>query len=472
MEIALTHCNFNLIYALRARFNLPRDRPDSTVVKTVTFASEVCNFMGVPARLAANVDSEPVSPASRRIDKTKVLQELEVVLNSPAFRQSNRSRQFLSFVVRHKLEGREDVLKERTIGAELFDRKADYSTGDDPIVRVQAGDVRKRLEHYYKEFGSESRFSIELPVGSYVPEFHFRTEGPAPVAAPEAAPKRRKYLLWLLPMVCAVLIAVPLVIRFTHPNPKPTVLDEFWAPVVSTSRPVLICLPKLVLYLPSYDLFRRYSKTHQGAFQTAIERFGQKLPLDPKEKIEWGDMKAYPDLGLVSGDVYAGFRISGLLNRINKENQLRIGNASSFEDLRSSPAVIVGAFSNRWTLEMTSSLRFVFAEHDDVFWIEDRNSPDKRWLSQVGPGGQIVEDYGLVTRLLDSKTGQLVITVAGITAPGTDAAAQLISDPSYLATALKSAPADWRKKNIQFVVKTEVVDAIAGPPQVVASYFW
>lgn len=427
--------------------------------------------MGVQAPPGASFDSEPASLASRGLNKATVLQELEIILNSPAFRQSNRSRQFLSFVVRHKLDGHEDLLKERTIGAELFERKADYSTGDDPIVRVQAGDVRKRLEHYYKEFGHESTFSIELPVGSYVPEFHFPSDE-LPVVATESVPKRRKVFLWLLPIACAVVVAVPILIWLARATPKPTALDDFWAPVFTTSRPVLICLPKLVLYLPSYDLFQKYSKTHPKTFQTAIERFSQELPLDPNQKIAWKDMKAYPDLGLVSGDVYAGFRISGSLNRINKENQLRIGNASSFEDLRSSPAVIVGAFSNRWTLEMTSSLHFVFAEHNDVFWIEDQSTAGKRWLSNLGPRGEVVEDYGLVTRLLDSKTGQLVITVAGITAPGTDAAAQLISDPGYLTEALKSAPADWKKKNMQFVVKTEVVDAVAGRPQVVASYFW
>ena len=428
--------------------------------------------MGVQAPPAANVDSAPASPTSRGVDKRTVLQELELILNSPAFRQSNRARQFLSFVVRHKLDGHEDILKERTIGAELFDRKADYSTGDDPIVRVQAGDVRKRLEHYYKEFGQESPFSIELPVGSYVPEFHFRSDEPRLVAPPKSPARRLKVPLWPLLAACAVVLAVPLLVWLTRSTPRPTAIDEFWAPVFTTSRPVLICLPKLVLYLPSYDLFRAYSKAHPGTFQTAIERLEQQLPLDPNQKIAWGDMKAFPDLGLVSGDVYAGFRISSLLNRINKENQLRIGNASSFEDLRNSPAVTVGAYSNRWTLEMTSSLRFVFAESEGILWIEDRNNPGKRLLNQLDKKGQVIEDFGVATRLLDAKTGQLVITVAGITAPGTDAAAQLISDPVYLAPALKSAPADWKKKNLQFVVKTEVVEGVAGRPQVVASYFW
>jgi hypothetical protein len=408
------------------------------------------------------------------VDKTSILQELDAVLGSQPFRQSKRSRQFLSFVVQHKLEGREEFLKERVIGSELFDRKADYSTGDDPIVRVQAGEVRKRLEHYYKDFGNESLLHIELPVGSYVPEFHVRADPAARPLSPiqQSASAHRTLLYWVLSAVFVIAVALLVAMRFTHERPQPTALDEFWAPVFSTTRPVLICLPKLVLYLPSYDLFRQYSKTHQGTFETAIERFSEKLPLDPNQKIAWGDMKAYPDLGLVSGDVYAGFRISGLLNRINKENQLRIGNASSFEDLRSSPAVIVGAFSNRWTLEMTSSLRFVFTEQNDVFWIQDRNAPDKRWLCKLGPRREVIEDFGVVTRLLDSKTGQPVIALAGITAPGSDAAAQFITDPRYLAAGLQSAPKDWPKKNMQFVVKTEVVDAVAGAPQVVASYFW
>jgi len=427
--------------------------------------------MGVPAPSVANIDSKPTGPSSRGIDKTMVLRELELILNSSAFRQSNRSRQFLSFVVRHKLDGHEDLLKERTIGAELFDRKADYSTGDDPIVRVQAGDVRKRLEHYYMEFGHESHVSIDLPVGSYVPAFHFRlNEGPVAVAR-IAAPRRRNVFLWFLGIACAIAVAVPLLVWLTRAAPKPAAVEEFWAPVFSTSRPVLICLPKLVLYLPSYDLFRDYSKIHPGTFQTTIERLSQQLPLDPKQKIAWGEMKAFPDLGLVSGDVYAGFRISSLLNRINKENQLRIGDASSFEDLRNFPAVTVGAYSNRWTLEMTSSLRFVFAESEGVLWIEDRNTPGKRWLNKLDQKGHVIQDFGVATRLLDSKTGQLVITVAGITGPGTDAAAQLISDPQYLGPALKLAPADG-KKNMQFVVKTEVVEGVAGRPQVVASYFW
>ena len=50
-------------------------------------------------------------------------------------------------------------------------------------------------------------------------------------------------------------------------------------------------------------------------------------------------MLTFPDFGLVSGDLYAAFRISQALGRIGKPSQIRIGNESSYDELRSSPAV-------------------------------------------------------------------------------------------------------------------------------------
>ena len=77
-----------------------------------------------------------------------------------------------------------------------------------------------------------------------------------------------------------------------------------------------------------------------------------------------------------------------------------------------------------------------------------------------------------MTRLLNSKTGQFVVATAGILAEGTQAAAEFVSSSASLEEALKTAPADWPKKNLQFVVQTTVTDSIPGPPQVIAIYTW
>jgi hypothetical protein len=165
-------------------------------------------------------------------------------------------------------------------------------------------------------------------------------------------------------------------------------------------------------------------------------------------------------------------QLSALFARINKPSQVRIGSHYSFADLRNSPAVLVGAYNNRWTLQMTSSVRFVFAEDEGHAWIEDRSSPGKIWSVGLGSHGEITEDYGVVTRLLDSKTGQVLIAAAGIGEQGTQAAADLISGPEYLREALRTAPPDWQRKNLQVVVQASVIDNVAGPPRVVATYFW
>ena len=119
-----------------------------------------------------------MAPSVDGPEKEAVLRELESILSSPFFRTSNRSKQFLAYVVQHTLEGNHEPLKERTIGAKLFQRPAGYSTGDDPVVRVQAGEVRRRLEQYHHAALNHSPVRIELPVGSYAPEFRWVPTAP------------------------------------------------------------------------------------------------------------------------------------------------------------------------------------------------------------------------------------------------------------------------------------------------------
>jgi hypothetical protein len=114
---------------------------------------------------------DPLSPDESA--KRAILFELERVLGSQAFRSSDRSRQFLAYVVRNSLAGNIDNLKERSIGVEVFRRKADYATGEDPVVRISAGEVRKRLEQYYGSAPPDTTLRIEIPRGSYAPEFRW-----------------------------------------------------------------------------------------------------------------------------------------------------------------------------------------------------------------------------------------------------------------------------------------------------------
>src|ERR1700691_4998487 len=104
-------------------------------------------------------------------DRDLVLKELDAILTSYHFRGSKRYPAFLKYVVKAALDGRSGDLKERTLGIEVFDRDPDYDTSADTVVRFTAGEVRKRIAQYYHENGISSRIHIEIPRGSYAPEF-------------------------------------------------------------------------------------------------------------------------------------------------------------------------------------------------------------------------------------------------------------------------------------------------------------
>jgi len=115
-----------------------------------------------------------------------VREELERVLASHEFRSSKRSQEFLRYVIENTLGGHGDLLKERSIGIDVFGRSADYDPSDDATVRVKAGEVRKRLGLYYAAEGAQDPLRIELPFGTYVPEF--RPRPPEPRRLPPKPP--------------------------------------------------------------------------------------------------------------------------------------------------------------------------------------------------------------------------------------------------------------------------------------------
>ena len=107
------------------------------------------------------------------LEARAIREQLERLLLHQTFRNSKRYPALLRYVVEHTLRGNVEQLKERILGIEVFGRELDYDTNIDHIVRSTAGEIRKRIAQYYHEPGHESEIRIDLPSGSYVPEFHW-----------------------------------------------------------------------------------------------------------------------------------------------------------------------------------------------------------------------------------------------------------------------------------------------------------
>ncbi len=125
--------------------------------------------------------------------------ELDRILSSDAFRTSERNRRFLSYVVEEALAGRSDRIKAYNIATSVFGRGADFDPQSDTIVRIEAGRLRRALEHFYLTSGAESRVRIIIPTGTYVP--HFVTATAAAAGVPPAPEERLARERWRGPRV-------------------------------------------------------------------------------------------------------------------------------------------------------------------------------------------------------------------------------------------------------------------------------
>src|SRR5580658_2661826 len=161
-----------------------------------------------------------LSPAA----KNAIHEQLDRLLASSYFSHSKRFPNFLRFVVEQTLAGDADDIKERTLGIEIFGKDADYDTAADPIVRVTAAEIRKRVAQYYQDPAHNEEIRITLPSGAYVPQFHSPKGGAVlglpeidpvaqvavtePAAKPTTAPARRRLtLVPALILLFAALIA-------------------------------------------------------------------------------------------------------------------------------------------------------------------------------------------------------------------------------------------------------------------------
>ena len=104
--------------------------------------------------------------------------QLARILQSADFEATARGHKFLSYVVDEELSGRGDRIKAYSIAVEVFGRDASFDPQTDPIVRIEAGHLRRSLERYYLTSGQSDPILITIPKGGYVPTFTPRSDGP------------------------------------------------------------------------------------------------------------------------------------------------------------------------------------------------------------------------------------------------------------------------------------------------------
>jgi hypothetical protein len=407
---------------------------------------------------------------SSELEKEAVQQQLERLLASTLFHSSKRYAQFLRFVVGRTLEGHGHDLKERILGIEVFDRPPDYDTNIDPIVRVTAAEIRKRIDQYYHDPKHGQEIRLFLPSGSYAPQFSWPGYPNGLAVAPSPPPNGSSITTqtvtesekaksvphrWistkalLLVLILAILVSIAAAGIWWRAS-RPTILREFWAPFVKSPDPALFCIADQVQYA----------------------NIQLRDAADPQKEITLPDTM----VTVIIDDLNPLVNIAGTLRSYNKNYRVLGESTTSLTDLRRSPSVFIGAFDNSWTLRLTSALRFHFVNDPPMskLWIEDREHPEKReWLlDRSQQKTDNYKDYAIVARFIPPDTDQYAVVAAGINRGGTVAAGEFLVDEHRMQEILAHAPQDWQTKNIEIVLETQVIQGRSGPPRVRAIHIW
>jgi len=418
--------------------------------------------------------------------------QLDLLIRDEVFRSSKRSVAFLKYVVEMTLNGSAEQIKERTIGVEVFGRHPSYDTNLDHIVRTAATELRKKLATYYVNEKHRCELRMGLVPGSYIPRFtlpgqprHGGVETEIETESPDAPFETHAAHIQIGPV--AVTGRVPAtdaiaVTRFTKPAQwwkqwyagaaaaavlmaaglagytslqRTNAEGLFWKPVLETPGPVLLVVGD-----------------HPNGPPTVPDVNANGSPVTPVPSSDSSQTVPFADTVTIA-------KVVGALEARNKQVIIRRGSESSFSDLRSGAAVLIGAFNNEWSLRLTRQLRFSLAMDTEkhVVYIRDAKNPLSRswsWGTNqppepvTGANSPKLEDFALISRIRDSETGHVVVVIGGLYTYGTETAGEFLTDPNLMQEIAGQVGPNGAAGNLQVVLGTTVTDGTPGPPRVLA----
>lgn len=369
---------------------------------------------------------------------------LDRVGASSHLQRSARLRELLHYLCRRAWAGGATEIREHEIGVDVFQRLRQYDSAQDTIVRVQASQLRKRLERYFSEEGREEPLILEIPKGSYLPLLRERVKEEQPrLATPAFNPWRRAFLAaagsaLLLAAACGWLLFRPAI---SAPAVAGGSMGRFWSAFTANGRETFIVVADSA-FSAIQDVLRR-PITLDEYIRRSYRRDFEELPLSTERKdfVRYLIERKYTSLADVM--VVRRLSLAGVLDParmsvvFSREHNLRA--------FQTANQILVG--SRRavpWVDSFDESLDFHFLYDEttrQVRVVNRRPRPgEPRWfdLPTRTPNGG--EAFALIACLPNlGKTGNVLI-LSGQEMSGTEAAGNLVTSETFLKDLLGRLP--------------------------------
>ena len=322
--------------------------------------------------MAATLDKE--SRTDQVPSEEEVREALNRILSSRHFANAPMKTRFLQLVCEEYLSGRASELNEYLIGCEVFGRTETYNPALDPIVRVGAHELRKKLESYYRSEGESDEILLGIPVGSYTPIFTRRSSQPAKLieeeeadtaAAPTASPapaRHRTLLAGLGATVLCLVILVAILASYNRqlqrrmetlnsPKESPPAYESVWQPFFVSRDPTLLVLSNPPVYrfwnpADPAGLTKRSVELSAAEAQSLADTLRQEqFVMNPIRRL------------VLSHDEYTGVGealglqvVSAFLSRSARNAVVKQSRTVTAEDLKNHDVILLGsAWVNEWS---------------------------------------------------------------------------------------------------------------------------
>lgn len=398
------------------------------------------------------------SPPAKSADDQPTVEErralVERIAASEQFRRSARLRDFLLYVGGQSLiEGCPEI-NEQEIGTRVFGRSPSYIRSQDNIVRVNATELRKRIELYFASEGAHEPLVLEIPRGGYRPVYHRRAPrapdspvpsndgdktatSPVPDHSPVKSVSRKAQWLWAVPTLVLAIVCVALFMQnratqkqiYTWEG-KPAVA-AFWVDFLRSHSQTDIVLADASLTL--IEDIVQHPVGLSGYLNSGYMRQIETLDLSPDRR---RDLEQIFNRNLVSfGDFRAAQQILALAP-VSSSLRLELSRYYMADSLKHDNVILIGGKkANPWVSLFDEQMNFSLnydAEHPQGFVTNRRPQAGEQDIYAVPVNPNTLVGYSVIAYLPNpSRTGNAIL-LAGTDSDATNAAAEFLTSEAKL----------------------------------------
>jgi len=414
-------------------------------------------------------------------------EELRRILESKHFASAPKKTRFLEFVSEQTFLGNGDKLNEYLIGVEVYDRGTEFNPQKDPIVRVQAHEIRRVLKKYYEEDGKDSLIRIDLPSGHYVPVFRRSTAEEADdsrpvtnlaIAIPQGRNRLHTALTVTLAAICLAL-AFLLVADWREKAAPfgsavaslPEGLQWFWRPFLPPAQPPLIVVP-------NHPLLRA---AHDGDSAQTLAA-GHEIPKadlpEFRDTIHFHELKRFlfvPSLTDFTsvGETMGLVSLCQMFSNVGQRYRVQQSRLVNFEEIKGDNAILLGG-NQAWSGRVFLNVEGFHFQSGVIYNRSPRPGEQAVYKPEFDPvTNQLRRDYALVLMLPNERRENRVLLIYGIYTQGSQAAIEYLTNPERM-TELRKNLMDLSPDHktvppyFQALLTTTVENAVPGNASLVA----